>query len=116
MEWFVQWLGPRKTRRRLEPQIRSAEASIFAWSCSFHFSLSLQAESLSSFCALAFRGPHISRSEIASGFLQSAFGLDRNFRIFARGRASHNANLFIAVLVARDLNVLRIDLLRKPRH
>src|SRR5207247_8732274 len=49
--------------------------------------------------------------------LQRAFGLDRDFRVgVRRPHASQRPELLVALLVARDLDVPRIDVLAEPRH
>src|SRR6516162_1568280 len=47
--------------------------------------------------------------------LQRTFGLDRNFRVGARGRPSDDAQLLVTWLVARDFNVFGINLLAEAR-
>src|SRR5215510_15985088 len=48
--------------------------------------------------------------------LQRALGLDRNFRVGIGRGAADDAELLVAVLVAGDLHVLRIDVPGKSRH
>src|SRR5262249_6400112 len=48
--------------------------------------------------------------------LQRAFGLDRNFRVGARRRTSDDADLLVAWLVARHINVFGINLLAEARN
>src|SRR6516165_9192105 len=51
-----------------------------------------------------------------SDALESAFGLDRDFRIGARGGAPHDTRLLVTLLVAGNLDVLRVNIGAEPRH
>src|SRR4029453_815620 len=52
-----------------------------------------------------------------SGALQRAFGLDRDFWVgVRRPHASQRPELLVALLVAGDLDILRIDVLAEPGH
>ena len=48
--------------------------------------------------------------------LQRAFGLNRNFRVGARRGTSDDAELLVAWLVARHLNVFGVNLLAEARN
>src|SRR5262245_11671836 len=48
--------------------------------------------------------------------LQRALGLDGNFRVGIGRGAADDADLFVAILVAGDVDVLRIDVLGKSRN